>query len=309
MDTRDLMYLVVIAEERSISKAAERLYIAQPTLSQFLNKFEKEIGSQLFIRMGRGIRPTYAGAELLQYARHMLADYHRMQNKLHDIEALNAGRILFGISPYRGAGLFPPILKRFNELHPAIDLEIIEDNSLALEKLIATGKLDMALTASNSNLMKVEYVPFIQDEVVVIANKEHPILQEAHTSTHNKNFPYVTFDSVMNYGFLLGKSNTILGQIATKEFAKSKKRPHIISRNLHAYFAAALAAHGVGLALTYRSCNTHSTDVALLSLGDAGYYVDLFLVYPQNNYKSKAVQALTKIMFEIQKEVDYRPSP
>jgi DNA-binding transcriptional LysR family regulator len=302
MDTRDLKYFITIAEEKNISKAAGRLSVAQPTLSQFLNKFEKEVDSQLFIRMGHGVRLTYAGEVFLRYATHILSEFHRAQSELNDIKKLNSGRILFGIGPYRGSGLFPPILRKFNEHYPNIKLEIIEEESLILERLIASGKLDVALVASNSALTNVEYVPYKKDEVVIIASKSHPILKVAHPATDNTSFPYVGYDEFVKYGFLLGRSDTILGQVALEEFAKCKKQPPIISRNLNAFFAAALAAKGVGLALTYASCSRLFPNARFLSLKPDGRYIDLYLAYPKNNYKSKAVQAFTKLIFDMKKK-------
>jgi DNA-binding transcriptional LysR family regulator len=302
MDTRDLKYFVVIAEEKNISKAAERLFVAQPTLSQFLNKFEKEVGSKLFIRMGRGVRLTYAGEVFLRYATHILTDFHRAQGEVNDIENLNSGMIIFGISPYRGSGLFPPILRKFNERYPNIRLEIIEDDSFVLERLTASGRLDMALVGSNTALTKVEYVPYKKDEVIIIANKAHPILQYANPATENTGFPYVAYDDFVKYGFLLGKSDTILGQVALEEFAKCKKQPPIISRNLNAFFAASLADKDVGLALTYASCSRLFPNAKFLSLGPDGRFIDLYLAYPKNNYKSKAVQAFTNLIFELEEQ-------
>ena len=72
MDLRELYYLNALAEEQSISKAAERLYIAQASLSQFLRQFEAQLGSPLFVRTNKGIRPTPSGKVFLSHAKHIL---------------------------------------------------------------------------------------------------------------------------------------------------------------------------------------------------------------------------------------------
>ena len=72
MEIKELNYLIAIAEEKSISKAAERLYMAQSSLSQFLFQYEAELGAKLFVRTARGVRPTSAGEVFIDHARQIL---------------------------------------------------------------------------------------------------------------------------------------------------------------------------------------------------------------------------------------------
>ena len=97
MDLKELNYLIAIADEGSISRAAESLYMAQSSLSQFLQQYEAELGVRLFFRTARGVRPTAAGQAFIQNARQILLHYRRAQNEVWDIEQLKGGRIDFGI--------------------------------------------------------------------------------------------------------------------------------------------------------------------------------------------------------------------
>ncbi len=81
MDLRELYYLNALAEEQSISKAAERLYIAQASLSQFLRQFEAQLGSPIFVRTNKGIRPTPSGKVFLSHAKHILKEYQQAQQE------------------------------------------------------------------------------------------------------------------------------------------------------------------------------------------------------------------------------------
>jgi len=80
MDIKELKYIIAIAEEGSISRAAERLYMAQSSLSQFLSNYEKELHTKLFMRTANGVRATYSGELFVQRAKQMLVSYHRTQN-------------------------------------------------------------------------------------------------------------------------------------------------------------------------------------------------------------------------------------
>ena len=102
MNLKELNYIVTIADEGSISRAAEKLYMAQSSLSQFLQLYEAELGAPLFMRTSRGVRPTASGSVFLNHARQILLQYHRAQSELWDIEELSGGRIELGISTFRG---------------------------------------------------------------------------------------------------------------------------------------------------------------------------------------------------------------
>ena len=108
MDLKELNYIVVIADEGSISRAADKLYMAQSSLSQFLFQYEAELGAKLFVRTARGVRPTSAGEVFIDHARQILMDYHRTKNEIWDIEQLHGGRIDLGISTFRGTRLSAP---------------------------------------------------------------------------------------------------------------------------------------------------------------------------------------------------------
>lgn len=77
MEMKELVYLVTLAEEESISRAAERLYMAQSSLSQFLHQFEAELGTKLFVRTSKGITPTYSGKCFIEHAGEILRDYQK----------------------------------------------------------------------------------------------------------------------------------------------------------------------------------------------------------------------------------------
>ena len=100
MEMKELDYFIAIAEEKSISKAAERLFMAQSSLSQFLSILENNVGSKLFIRTSRGVRLTQEGELMLQYAYKTLAEYRSVQNEIKDMKQLKSGRVIMGVSSF-----------------------------------------------------------------------------------------------------------------------------------------------------------------------------------------------------------------
>ena len=95
MDFKELDYLITLADEKNISRAAERLFMAQSSLSHFIRQLESELGTTLFIRTPRGIIPTASGEQFLVHARHMLQEFHIAKNELCELNHLVKGTIQF----------------------------------------------------------------------------------------------------------------------------------------------------------------------------------------------------------------------
>ena len=123
MEVKELNYLIALAEEKSISKAAERLYMAQSSLSQFLSTMEANLGYRLFIRQSNGVRPTEAGRIMIRYAYNTISEFHRVQDEMQDITDLKQGKVIFGISGLRGSYLTPPVLNEFRKRSMSISLK------------------------------------------------------------------------------------------------------------------------------------------------------------------------------------------
>lgn len=295
MELKELNYILVIAQEQSISKAADRLFMAQSSLSQFLTKFETSMRTKLFVRTTKGVRLTYSGEVFIRYAKHMLQDYHQAENELWDIENLKAGKIEFGISSFRGAYLIPKVLRRFYEAYPNIHVVIHEHNTKELKEMVQQNELDIALLAVFDDDSQLATDKVMQDEIYIVAHGDQPVLQKTHKSRGRL---WVNMKDAAPYKFLLSNEDTVLGNIAVDEFKKCQMPIIAVNRNLTAQFALLMAKEGIGLAFTYKSCALPRDNVYYLSIGKAGRYVNLVLKYPEDGYRSKATKLLGKIIRE-----------
>ena len=295
MELRELEYVTAIADAGSLSKAADRLYLAQSSLSQFLNRLESELGTKLFVRTSGGVRPTLSGEIYIRSARQILRQYQMMRAEVQDMERPSEGRIDFGISSFRGEYLFPKVLDRFRKSAPAVEVVIHEMDSIRLHKAVSSGELDMALVAFPDGLLpqKDSGVRRIKrDEVMLVANKEHPVMQYVKIGQGGPPRPWVDLSEILHFEFLLSNRTTILGSSAERLFRELGKEPRALNTNLTASFAAALARQGLGLAFTYRSCAIAQPGVEYLSIGKKQYFADLALLYPPDGYRSRAIRAL-----------------
>ena len=176
MDLKELDYIVTVANEGSISRAAEKLFMAQSSLSQAVRLFEQDLGTPIFVRTARGVRPTSAGEAFIFHARQILQQYQEARSEASDIENLKGGTVIFGISTYRGTYLLPPVLKKFHALYPRVHVEICEMDSIDLENKILEGLLDLALIAAPPVRIKHGVDFLMRDEIMIATTADHPVM-------------------------------------------------------------------------------------------------------------------------------------
>ena len=145
MELRHLTYFVAVAEERSFTRAAERLWVAQPGLSTQIRRLEAELGVQLLERHPRGVEPTPAGELLLERARAALAAAEVARNTGHDLEAGLVGSIRVGIATDAAWGQAPALLQAFGRERPDVEVTVFEAYAGALLRDLRDGRLHAIL--------------------------------------------------------------------------------------------------------------------------------------------------------------------
>jgi len=300
MYLKELQYVVALADEGSISRAAERLYMAQSSLSQFLQQYEADLGVILFLRTSKGLRPTAAGTHFIEKARSILYHYRLVRNEMYDMEHLQKGRIIFGISFFRGSYMLPPLLKRFYDVYPNISVDIVEANNMALEEKILAGQVDVALVALPLRKLNHKVEMLKSDEILIVANKQHPVTNYLHEKDTYP-FWWVDLKELEQFEFILSDYDTVLGVKSRQEFHRAGVKVYARNTKTTASMAAAMAREGLGLAFTYRSCVRKYDEVIHASIGKNSIYADLALAYPHAEYRPKAALALGEMIYDFQK--------
>lgn len=302
MEIREMNYIVAIAEEGSISKAAERLFMAQSGLSQFLGRLEAEVGAKLFVRTSTGVRPTEAGRLMIEYAYRELSEYHRVRDEIQDVNNLEGGRVILGVSTFRGTFLLPMVLEAFRTEYPGIHVIIVEANSMALEEMLRNGNIDLALIILPAKTLKHEITAAMQDEICIITHKKHPVMKSVKPSpSHSKSriAKYIDLKDAAEFEFILSDYDTILGRESRRIFREHGLVPKARNEKLSAFMAASMGAAGLGLAFTYYCARAAYPDAEFLSLGEEGTLVDLGVSLAPGRYNSKAAIALKEVMTRV----------
>ena len=180
MDLKDQKYMAALAGEGSLTKAARRLNLSQPALSKWLRDLEQELGLSLVIRSRQGLIFTEAGQIYLEGCRECLEAALDIRRKLDALSQKAKQSIILGGSPIRGAQAFAKIFPDFRCQYPDIDLQFVSDKNPVLKKMLSEGEITMSLLgAMETSLPGLEYLKFMDEELLLMLPKGHPLSYEA----------------------------------------------------------------------------------------------------------------------------------
>jgi LysR family transcriptional regulator, hydrogen peroxide-inducible genes activator len=179
MELHQLRYFVAAAEAGTISRAAQRCSIAQPSLSQQLKKLEESLGVQLLDRLGRGIALTEAGRALLPRARRILAEVRDTEANLQREVSEGIGGVAVGAIPTMAPYLLPPVIKRLRDEMPACEVTIREARTEELIELLVENQIDCAVMSTPVSHEMLEMEVLGEEELLLVVAKVHALGREA----------------------------------------------------------------------------------------------------------------------------------
>lgn len=176
MDLHLLENIVCIADERSITRAAEKRFVTQSALNQQLQKLETELGTPLFIRARGNWQPTEAGRVYLAAARQMILLRKDAYAHISDCAEKNSRRLMVGLIPERGVEMFTEVYPDFHRAYPHIQVEPLECNVTAMQRMITAGQLDLGLaTLTMEQRDENDYHMLAQEEILLAVPAQHPL--------------------------------------------------------------------------------------------------------------------------------------
>lgn len=179
MDFKDLEYFAAIARCGNITRAAQQLYVSQPTLSKFLQKLEGDTGLVLFQRAGRRLELTYAGQRYLAHAERLLSQKREMDAELTDLLRADTGVLHVGMPPFRCSFSLPEVLPAFRAQFPQVQFRIEEAPSAELDRKLLEGEIDLAFYMSFARHPGLSYRVLRRDRMYAVFGKGHPLEQAA----------------------------------------------------------------------------------------------------------------------------------
>lgn len=183
MNLKQAQYVKTIAECGSITAAAKKLFVSQPSLSQMLRQLEQETGLPIFDRSTSPMRLTYAGEKYLHAAERILAANAELDSQLREIRHEHAGRLRLGISVTRAMQVMPLVMPVFQQQYPNVSLQMTESGSANLEEMLRGGSIDLAFAALESTSPSLAYELLEQETIGVLAGRDAAITRRNPNGT------------------------------------------------------------------------------------------------------------------------------
>ncbi|WP_059008338.1 LysR family transcriptional regulator [Streptomyces specialis] len=281
MELRQLAYFVAVAEERSFTRAAERVHISQSGVSAQIRQLERELGAELFDRSARTATLTVAGRAALEHARAALAAAGAVGQAVSDVTGLIRGRLTVGMVV--GCTVTPlfDALAAFHRAHPGVEINLLEDNSDRLVEGVRVGTVEVALVGTATAPEGLETLTIISERLVAAVPAGHPLAALRR----------VALRDVAGYPIVCMPPGTGLRTVFDRACAAQDLRP-VIAWGASAPDAIAdLAARGLGVAILSDSMAARYRDrVVARAIEDAATPALLALIWRSTH--SPAARAL-----------------
>lgn len=304
MTSKELTYVKTVADEKSISRAARKLFMAQPSLSQSIQRIEESLGTPLFNRTTNGLTLTFAGERYYQMASQILKMYEDFELEISDINNLRTGRIHIGVTNHLGTLALARVLPGYKEIFPHIEVFIHEENTVSLERMLLSGEIDFAVmhAPKESTQAQIYYDILTRDPFVIAISPEHELIRKAE---EKPGYPYPVLDLKLlkNEPFLMLHKEQRIRQITDAVLNKAGIHQPKIALTLKNYETAqVLAARGLGATLVplQYSCIAFTEYRPTLLCIDNKYdaFWDMCIATLQNGFLSKADQMFIRITKE-----------
>jgi len=278
-DLRQLRYFVAVAEERHFGRAAQRLAMTQPPLSQQIRSLEESLGAPLFLRTKRSVELTAVGRDLLPEVRRLLAGADALAPMAQSLARGEAGLLSLAFVSTADYGVLPPLLQRFGELHPGVRLQLSEATSdVQIEELMA-GRIDAGLIIPPIPVRfatQLAYLPIVREPLVIAMSEAQARLIGSDVTTP------ITLRELAGIALIVfpRRLAPAFYDIIMDCFAHAGLVPQIGQEAIQMQTIVSLVSAGMGVALVPQSlCNLQRTGVVYRPLRDAQPVVETGLVW------------------------------
>jgi DNA-binding transcriptional LysR family regulator len=256
VEMRHLRYFLAVAECQNFSRAAERVGIAQPALSQQIRRLEEMLGAVLFVRTNRRVWLTPAGSALEREARAVLHAVHRAIDATQRVERGEADQLTIGYSAQIGATLIPRLVRRLRACGPGLTLRLLEMSAEAQLAQLAERQLDAGLIVGEaSSVPGLRLSTVLTERVVVAVGATHPLAHSGILCDHC----FIAVEDPASPAYL-----PFVGGIAGARFA-----PRHIDRVSGVEAQLALVAAGLGATLVLSSQDeVYGDDIVTFELSE-----------------------------------------
>ena len=306
-------YAHKVYKEKSFTRAAEKLFISQPSLSLSIKKLEDTLGTPIFDRSGREIQLTDIGQKYIAAFEEIRNIEKNLKDEIDDLQKLKKGNITIGSTIFISSNILPFILKDFQKTFPEITINILVENSSILKKLLEKGSIDYIVdNAQKENENEYEYHAIANEQILLAVPKNLPINEKLSSfRIHNdvisinekwyKNHPKVNMCRFKDNKFILLRYGNNMRQISNKIFKENNIIPNVIQEFDHLMTSISYAEAGFGICFITDSVLKYAknlNDISLYLPDTSHSERTLYIIRKKNKYLSFSTRELIKHTIE-----------
>jgi DNA-binding transcriptional LysR family regulator len=293
MELWQLEVFNAVAEEKSFSRAGQRLGRTQPAISSTIKLLEGELGEPLFDRMGRSIRLTSAGELLSDYAKRLLRLREEAVLAVGELRGLNRGTLRLGANETTCLYLLPEVLSAFTRAYPQVQVDIHRAITRSISERVIDGSLDFGIVTLPIKNARLEVLTIHRDEMALIVGPAHNLASRRS----------VRMNDLEDQPFILHKIGTTTRERLVKHFNEGGVKMKITMELASIETIKRFVSIGMGISIVPRLCidkEIREGSLRALTIRDARFQRKLGLIYNRDRYQSQAARAFLKLISEQQ---------
>lgn len=303
MNTRQMQYVIAVAETRSFSEAAAKLMISQPSLSQYIAKIEEEMGVQIFER-SVPLKMTYAGEIYVKTAKKILMEEAEFQDRLSDLKGGLSGKLKIGSGYLNAVSILPGLVAEFQKHFPNVQVEIYEETEPKLKLLADEGDLDLVIATSKFDSAAYEKVMLGEEAYLFAVPKIYGTFGEEDNEMNVEDdypktteFASIDLSKLQNIPIIRLQPNTYMRELVDSLYDINHIKPRSTVECTTAMGAYNMAKAGVGAALIsysmYKMDNFYN--VNYYEVREIKQKRQIFFVYNKSKYLSSLAKKFISI--------------
>ncbi|MBM3975555.1 MAG: LysR family transcriptional regulator [Planctomycetes bacterium] len=289
IELRHLRYFVEAAETQNVSRAAERLGVSQPSISQQIKDLERALGVQLFHRLGKRIRLTQAGEDFRVHAQLVLRKLEDAVESLRQLEEKIRGHLHVGVVPGLNVPLMPGLLGRFHGRFPAAAVTVHELPVTEIETALENGRLDLGLGILLHSASTIEYETLATDKFALLVSAAHPL-------AGRKKLKLAELEEVL---LVLLPERYPMRKIQDQMFAQARLRPKIVEVDSSEVILRAIAPLNAATLMPHVIFRDRpELGLTAIELDGSQPTLDLGILWLAGSDKSPAARAFAEVVRE-----------
>jgi len=281
MNLKHLEYFRVLASLEHYTNAANQLSITQPTLTYAISELEKELGTYLFEKQGRNNHLTKYGRFFLSYVDKALNELEKGEKQLRELTSPSHGTIDFAFIYTLGPHFVPTMIQTFSgeEGNENISFSFNQGNTKNIIQGLKDGKFDLAFCSLADNEPDVDFIPLVQQELVIIVPLDHPLA----------NCDSINLKDTAPYPFVFFNKQSGIRPLIDSLFANVGVTPQIVCEVEEDNAIAGLVSINYGIAIIPRIWSLNHFDVKILPIEYPFHERFIYIAYMKNKYLSPTV--------------------